>query len=193
MTMMTMMTMMTTPTTTNKAPIRETRVLTTYRGSYLWRGIFALVLAVLLWLLRENVYLVTETTPVEDVFRAPRPPNQLLCVEDDSFQPKRCSCHDPIDAVPSDDSFWQTHHDGMVAVAAAAATNLDVVLLGDSITERWNGSRRMGTKGPFPECRQVFERYFDRATNAEASLQGVALVLAEIPRTIFCGICSMAC
>jgi lysophospholipase L1-like esterase len=69
---------------------------------------------------------------------------------------------------------WNQHHDRMAAAAAAAAMEkMDVVLIGDSITEHWNGTRSMGTRGPFPEYRAVFDEYFDRATGA--SLQGLAL------------------
>ena len=97
----------------------------------------------------------------------------------DPFQPKQ----------RSGDPSWDTHHQRMVEAARNAAGEelehgheLDVVILGDSITERFNGTRSMG-RHAVPENRAVFEKYFDGHLHPRSDekdginhkLQGLAL------------------
>mmetsp|Transcript_10488 Transcript_10488/g.13896 ORF Transcript_10488/g.13896 Transcript_10488/m.13896 type:complete len:170 (-) Transcript_10488:624-1133(-) len=48
---------------------------------------------------------------------------------------RRCNCPDPLAPIPRDDIEWKNHHDVMVE-EVKAAKDLDVVIIGDSITER---------------------------------------------------------
>ena len=84
---------------------------------------------------------------------------------------KLCTCENPNE--PNDwleNSLWIDHHQQMVqqAVSAAAASSertaddLDLVILGDSITERINGTRHQGNV-MLPENRAVFESFFTKA------------------------------
>jgi lysophospholipase L1-like esterase len=71
---------------------------------------------------------------------------------------------------------WQTAHDGNVRDALTAWNNVDVVLLGDSITEGWRG---MSLGLPVPEKKPnvpVFESLFDERRGAD--FQGLALGIA---------------
>jgi lysophospholipase L1-like esterase len=56
--------------------------------------------------------------------------------------------------------------------AVHAPQNLDIVLLGDSIIERWNGTRHMGTH-PMEGMREIFESKFTR--KGGGTLEGLAL------------------
>ena len=144
-------------------------------SSTLWMRTCLLVsLTICVWIIRKHIRL----SDYEYERVQMRPPNPLLCVDDDSFQPANCTCHDVTEAIPSLSRWhaWHAHHDRMVAAAQAAASDVDVLFLGDSITERWNGTRSMGTRGPFQKQRSVFERYFERSKHPEsASFQGLAL------------------
>eukprot|EP00523_Entomoneis_sp_CCMP467_P005734 CAMPEP_0168753292 /NCGR_PEP_ID=MMETSP0724-20121128/18856_1 /TAXON_ID=265536 /ORGANISM="Amphiprora sp., Strain CCMP467" /LENGTH=387 /DNA_ID=CAMNT_0008801627 /DNA_START=18 /DNA_END=1181 /DNA_ORIENTATION=- len=108
---------------------------------------------------------------------------------------KKCHCPDPLVPLPrpDDQPEWQVHHQAQaqqVLEIATETTNnannnnhpLDVVFLGDSITERWRGTRSMGGE-PVPEIRQVFDQYFgadaDGSSNnnhtSTTQLRGLAL------------------
>lgn len=89
---------------------------------------------------------------------------------------KHCACPDPLKPSKREEvgGAWDLHHQVMVQDAEYAATlelehghELDVVMLGDSITERWNGTRSMG-QNRHPEYRAVFERFFDK-TNSNSN------------------------
>jgi lysophospholipase L1-like esterase len=63
------------------------------------------------------------------------------------------------------------HHNALVQTAASAPSNLDVLFLGDSIIEQWNGTKYRG-RGLRIENRQAFERTFSRAHGG--NLEGLA-------------------
>lgn len=96
---------------------------------------------------------------------------------------KRCVC-DPFVAMEGKrdkktggkNSSWFIHHDKMVQIAKAAPDDLDVLFLGDSIIERWNGTRYLGRRS-IPENREAFERKFSKARGAK--LEGLACGSAE--------------
>lgn len=139
-----------------------------------------MTLASFLWLFREEIGLIDQTTTATDhAISHFGPPDLVLCKDDDDpFMPRMCNCFNPAEPVSSDD-VWMAHHLEMVSAAQRAAQiykeTLDVVFIGDSIIERLNGTRTMGTKRPYPEYSDVFERHFDKARNAQATLQGIAL------------------
>jgi lysophospholipase L1-like esterase len=93
-----------------------------------------------------------------------------------------CTCPDPSRAKPRDASVkqWWTQHDIMVQAANLAASTtqqgdlLDFVMIGDSITERFMGTRSMGANAE-PEFKQVFDEFFDKSGQKSATLQGLAL------------------
>ena len=68
------------------------------------------------------------------------------------------------------------HHEKMVQIAKAAPDDLDALFLGDSIIERWNGTRYLGRRS-IPENREAFERKFSKARGAK--LEGLAFGSAE--------------
>eukprot|EP00541_Cyclophora_tenuis_P000796 CAMPEP_0116549960 /NCGR_PEP_ID=MMETSP0397-20121206/5165_1 /TAXON_ID=216820 /ORGANISM="Cyclophora tenuis, Strain ECT3854" /LENGTH=309 /DNA_ID=CAMNT_0004074745 /DNA_START=76 /DNA_END=1005 /DNA_ORIENTATION=+ len=83
-----------------------------------------------------------------------------------------CQCSDRRTPRKRLDKGWEAHHQRMAQAAAAAPSSLDVVLIGDSITERWNGTRRMGQMES-PAGRGPFEKYFTKAGGG--TLDGIAL------------------
>ena len=96
---------------------------------------------------------------------------------------QNCLCPDPLVSTKElrkDQPEWMEHHHTMVndviyeTSIAPHTVPLDIVFLGDSITERWNGTRSMGTRTNFPEFRESFNAMFDRRRqNSNAKLQGL--------------------
>jgi lysophospholipase L1-like esterase len=104
----------------------------------------------------------------------------------DFVTPETCQCEDPLKALRRyKDPLWDAQHKRLVqdaAMAAATSTHNkknkdrkqskpEVVWIGDSIVERWNGTRTMGSN-PAPEFRTEFETYFD---SPAAPFKGLAL------------------
>lgn len=94
---------------------------------------------------------------------------------------KDCTCSDPLRPRirKTSRSTWMKHHKDMVKLAKkvrfdsgkkknkktnAKNEGLDVLFLGDSITERWMGTKAMG-KFSQPELKQVFDQYFVKSSS----------------------------
>jgi lysophospholipase L1-like esterase len=71
---------------------------------------------------------------------------------------------------------WFVHHAELVRTAEAATSDLDVVFLGDSIIEHWNGTKFWGRR-LMQEKRDEFQRKFSKAKGAK--LEGIALGAAQ--------------
>ena len=173
--------------TTSMTATRETPCFAIYTRLYPWRGVLLAVSVILLWLFGDNIEL-----PRADIFsksssnhhhHLPPSNNAARCLDSDDpegWKADTCPCSDPIQAKQKRTELWQKHHERLVAAARFASrqftgNDLDVLFMGDSITERWNGTRYLGLQGPFPEYRAVFEQAFDKEKNPGASLQGVVL------------------
>ena len=76
----------------------------------------------------------------------------------------------------------------MTVAAAAAPSSLDLVMVGDSLVEQWNGTGMFGSI-PYPAIQPVFSGIFTKAGGG--SLEGLALgssgdqVSQSIPLLIF--------
>lgn len=90
-------------------------------------------------------------------------------VRDDEPKLSHCECPDPTRPLPrAGDTAWKAHHKLLVEDAQYAAASsisghdaaLDLVMVGDSITERWNRTRRAPPFLLDEDYRSVFERYF---------------------------------
>ena len=107
-------------------------------------------------------------------------------------QKQNCTCPNPSVAtneLRKNQPDWMIHHQTMVNDVLYETTTtsqpptipLDIVFLGDSITERWNGTRTMGTNHNFPRFRQSFDSMFNKRrsdttnTDGGAKLQGLLL------------------
>ena len=150
---------------------------------FLWRAAFMSFIAAVLWVFQEDIGLARQRTKRFDDIKHARDETRLpeenpRCSDaddDDDETPTACKCKEPTKAV-SGGSMWEAHHKRLVSYAMQQQKELDVVLLGDSITERWNGTRHMGQRGPYPQNLLVFQRYFDReAFPDQATVQGIAL------------------
>ena len=84
----------------------------------------------------------------------------------------RCTCPDPNKPQIVNSKEWKHHHDMMYLAAKKAPQNLDIVLLGDNMIERWNGTHTMGTHILADE-RSVFEQKFTKRGGGR--LEGLAL------------------
>ena len=77
-----------------------------------------------------------------------------------------CDCPDPTMARKRGTKAWDKYHEYMVERAKQVQKKgLDVLFLGDSITERWMGTKAMG-KALKPDYRAVFEQYFRKSEGA---------------------------
>ena len=65
-----------------------------------------------------------------------------------------------------------THHDAMVYDAKKAPNDLDIVFVGDSIAERWNGTAALGTK-VIDSTKRAFRKRFTKKYGGK--LEGIAL------------------
>lgn len=93
-----------------------------------------------------------------------------------------CHCTNPTVPVERGTTRWTDFHQSLVTKSAALVLNndvddkttmstLDVLLVGDSLTERWMGTKFLA-KVQAPEFRHVFEQYFDKSKSSTATLQG---------------------
>jgi len=96
-----------------------------------------------------------------------------------------CQCPDPFQAKkrPGGSSQWDAFHSKLVedvnyanALSLETGNPLELVILGDSLTERWNGTTGNGS-GRIPENRLIFEKYFGKGmeSSTTAPLHGIAL------------------
>lgn len=78
---------------------------------------------------------------------------------------KVCTCPDPTVPLFNSDPRWEQQHNRMLQAAKLASKQqqqqqpLDLVFLGDSIVEQWNGTQSMGTN-VIPGMREPFEKRF---------------------------------
>jgi lysophospholipase L1-like esterase len=86
-----------------------------------------------------------------------------------------CVC-DPFLPMTGRMDKWFAHHAELARTAEAAPADLDVVFLGDSIIEHWNGTKFWGRR-LMPEKREEFQRRFSKASGAK--LEGIALGAAQ--------------
>ena len=174
---------------------------------------FSLCFVALIWLWREENQMTrhpaySSSEEQDDFFHTisnlllGTDPNNRCLDQDDppewsTLEIKRnCQCPDPLSPKrrpggAGDSSVrWEAHHQRLVGAAQRAASHelehgheLDVVLLGDSIVERWSGTRGMGQE-TVPENRAVFDKWFgknhvevdvDTSTTTGAPLNGLAL------------------
>lgn len=101
------------------------------------------------------------------------------CIDQDDDHKNRsankCTCPDPHAPVPRAMWKWANYHRLMVETAQfiPSVKDLDVVFLGDSITEAWNGTKWMGTIELEAGFKQVWDQYFN--LEAGGKLEGLAL------------------
>lgn len=87
-----------------------------------------------------------------------------------------CFCSDPLTPTKWNKPGWQEHHEELVQFARQAINapngKIDLVMIGDSIIERWNGTRSMGQQLA-DEFLPVFEQYFIK--HGGSDLEAIAL------------------
>ncbi|CAB9513881.1 Platelet-activating factor acetylhydrolase IB subunit gamma [Seminavis robusta] len=101
-----------------------------------------------------------------------------FCVEADDLKTETsfiCKCTDPSLPLPRAlHGEWIKYHWKMLIEVYREdhSNTLDVVLVGDSLIERWNGTQALG-QGEKPAMRKAFESFFTKAGGGK--LEGVAL------------------
>jgi lysophospholipase L1-like esterase len=99
------------------------------------------------------------------------------------LDPTLCQCRNPLIATPrANNTNWDEHHKTILQDLLYQKTKqldhseekLDFMLLGDSITEQWNGTSILG-KEYLPDYRAIFDKYFNKRVNNNATLSGLAL------------------
>jgi lysophospholipase L1-like esterase len=111
-------------------------------------------------------------------------PSPDRCQDDDPIiSRKPCHCPDPTRAsyafrtIGEERTAWLARHDvycSDLQQVAREKDDLDVILLGDSILERWNGTRHLGRDDLSPEYRASWASFFDRRMH-DAPLSGLVL------------------
>mmetsp|Transcript_22052 Transcript_22052/g.28542 ORF Transcript_22052/g.28542 Transcript_22052/m.28542 type:complete len:326 (+) Transcript_22052:192-1169(+) len=88
----------------------------------------------------------------------------------------QCRCPDPRTPAPKRNRTlfkdWSAHHRTLVQDARSAEGDVDVVFIGDSLTEKWRGSWQYGTE-PSSAIGDIFDKFFKRENGAK--LNGLAL------------------
>ena len=84
-----------------------------------------------------------------------------------------CPCPDPlVPAQRPNEPAWNKHH-LLMTTEVKQQKELDVLLIGDSLTERWRGTSRYGQRTFTEDYRGVFQTYFNRT--AGGSVNGCAV------------------
>eukprot|EP00934_Nitzschia_sp_Nitz4_P001543 Nitzschia sp. Nitz4//scaffold22_size323478//12652//14143//NITZ4_000491-RA/size323478-augustus-gene-0.192-mRNA-1//1//CDS//3329542887//1543//frame0 len=86
-------------------------------------------------------------------------------------QEQSCTCPDPTKPLYRSDKRWEKQHNNMLA-HAKSSKDLDIVFLGDSIAEQWNGTQGMGNT-VIPGMREPFESHF--TIQGGGKFEGLAL------------------
>jgi len=87
-------------------------------------------------------------------------------------QPK-CKCQDPLQPVGRDHlKYWHRAHEINIEAAAVNEGEIDVLFLGDSITEGWKGTSYGRTSARTQDVPKVFHKYFSKDSG---KYEGLAL------------------
>jgi len=186
------------PTT---SPSLFNRCLSTTQSHVLLRFAFIFTLIVFWWSHQKKERLfhssgdVQVATAASSSSRSESPLDMCLDPDDPEewilLTPATCQCLDPLTpARRYNEPVWDAQHQRLVRTAttgipppnhnsskntttarSARDNKPSLVWIGDSIVERWNGTRGMGAR-PYPEYRQVFDAYFCSET---APFAGLAL------------------
>ncbi|KAL7567957.1 hypothetical protein ACA910_019667 [Epithemia clementina (nom. ined.)] len=85
-----------------------------------------------------------------------------------------CTCPDPLIPTPRyNEPEWMNHHQLMADEIKTTDRVMDVMLIGDSITERWRGTRSYGQHALLEDMKVVFQSNFDRTAGGQ--LNGCAV------------------
>lgn len=115
--------------------------------------------------------------------RCLEPDSSLVGLEDEDMQlvgavaaedSRKCECPDPLVPAPRDDTHWFEHHEIMSKEieqqsSHSSSSSLDVLLIGDSITERWRGTRMFG-QYILPEetnALETFQSFFNQTAGGK--------------------------
>ena len=169
---------------------RATRRIIT--NSTIWKSMFLIIVILAICYNKYNVKTVIANNQQQQQQQNNNDRKSYCYDSDDSKKsikqfvdkPSLCSCVDPEVPAARGMQAWESHHNTMVQDVVYHQRKqqlneevIDFILLGDSITERWNGTTNMG-QVQFPEYRSVFNKYFNKYDNANASLFGLALGLS---------------
>lgn len=141
----------------------------------IYKSLFLLATACVIWIWKEATYIKDNAELVlMSQQKAPLQNPMNRCIDSDDATrelPQVCKCPDPVKSTARATYEWAVHHRQLAesVTAAAAAQNAQVVFLGDSVTEHWNGTARMGTEALPAAYRQIFEKHFDQSALALGS------------------------
>lgn len=137
------------------------------RSHNFWKVVVAVAIGSMIWLLHEERNNVTDLDDSHQMFVGSNPLHRCSdsddVIQNDSTTTK-CDCSDPLQPTRRNMEAWTAHHKDLVAHAVEASLrddSVDVIMIGDSIIERWGGTSNMG-RAEQPEIRRIFERYFTR-------------------------------
>jgi GDSL-like Lipase/Acylhydrolase family len=108
--------------------------------------------------------------------------------ESDSGDVTHCQCRNPTIPVPKTAQFWQTAFDRNQALAknrAADLTPLDLVILGDSITEHWLGTTGGMENSAYEDSRKAFQQILTRKGGGAVDSLALGIAGDRIPNLLF--------
>jgi len=87
-----------------------------------------------------------------------------------------CECINPLKPMDKSNEWWNEAKDFNLGLVQNATSDLDVVLLGDSIIEQWNGRNKGAQKDNLDEIKGVFNNLFRK--DHGGMIDGLALGIA---------------
>lgn len=163
-------------------PYNATRANAMVRNSILPKSLFlGCVIAFILWFYRDEKSNQVSRNSGSNIGFCMDPDDPTEWKNSVMTSKSSCQCLDPTRPAPRyNDKMWDKHHQVMLndidyVISNKQHQELDFVMLGDSITERWNGTRGIGRVNA-PEFRAIYDKYFHRTEqNPDAPLYGLAL------------------
>jgi lysophospholipase L1-like esterase len=132
----------------------------------------------------EELMTTTRNWPRNQDFNIP---SHCIHEHEDDADMKQCTCRNPTIPVPRTEKIWQTaFRRNQAFVKEASQQSLDVVLLGDSITEHWigegNASRK---KDGYAEHFQAFQKILTRKGGGSVDALTLGIAADQIPDLLF--------
>jgi lysophospholipase L1-like esterase len=131
----------------------------------------------------EELMMTTRNWPRNQDFNIP---SHCIYEHEDDADMKQCQCRNPTIPVPRTAEFWQTaFHRNQAFVKKASQQSLDVVLLGDSITEHWIGEAGGRPNDAYAEHLKVFQKILTRKGGGSVEAAALGIAADRIPNLLF--------
>jgi lysophospholipase L1-like esterase len=135
----------------------------------------------------EELMFTIRNWPTDEPFNTPS-----NCIHENSESYSgdvtHCQCRNPTIPLPRTAEFWQLtfqRNQAMAKTRSEELSPLDVVLLGDSITEHWMGTTGGTTNSIYEENRRAFEQILTRKGGGTVDALALGIAADRIPNLLF--------